>query len=40
MTADTAAWFASFSAQPYSVVPYHIIVVVGTLLTLFLGPTA
>ena len=37
MTADTAAWFASFSAQPYSVVPYHIIVVVGTLLTLFLG---
>ena len=37
MTADAAAWFASFSAQPYSVVPYHIIVVVGTLLTLFLG---
>ena len=37
MTTDTAAWFASFSAQPYSVVPYHIIVVVGTLLTLFLG---
>lgn len=37
MTADTAAWFASFSSQPYSVIPYHIIVVVGTLLTLFLG---
>lgn len=37
MTADAAAWFSSFSAQPYSVVPYHIIVVVGTLLTLFLG---
>ena len=37
MTADAAEWFASFSAQPYSVVPYHIIVVVGTLLTLFLG---
>ena len=37
MTADTAAWFESFSGQPYSVIPYHIIVVVGTLLTLFLG---
>ena len=37
MTADAAEWFTSFSAQPYSVVPYHIIVVVGTLLTLFLG---
>ncbi len=37
MTADTAVWFESFSSTPYSVVPYHIIVVVGTLLTLFLG---
>ncbi len=37
MTADSAAWFSSFSAQPYSVIPYHIIVVVGTLLTLFFG---
>ena len=37
MTADTATWFASFSAQPYSVIPYHMIVVVGTLLTLYLG---
>ena len=37
MHADTAAWFASFSAEPYSVIPFHIIVVVGTLLTLFLG---
>ena len=37
MTTDTAAWFGSFSAQPYSVIPFHIIVVVGTLLTLFLG---
>ena len=37
MTADAAAWFESFSSTPYSVVPYHIIVVVGTLLTLFLG---
>ncbi len=37
MSADTAAWFSSFSSLPYSVVPYHVIVVVGTLLTLFLG---
>lgn len=37
MTADAGVWFESFSAQPYSVIPYHIIVVVGTLLTLFLG---
>lgn len=37
MTTDTAAWFGFFSAQPYSVIPFHIIVVVGTLLTLFLG---
>ena len=37
MHTDTAAWFASFSAEPYSVIPFHIIVVVGTLLTLFLG---
>ena len=37
MHTDTATWFASFSAEPYSVIPFHIIVVVGTLLTLFLG---
>ena len=37
MTADAAAWFDAFSSQPYSVIPYHIIVVGGTLLTLFLG---
>ena len=37
MTGDAAVWFASFSTQPYSVIPYHVIVVVGTLLTLFLG---
>ena len=37
MTADTAEWFASFSGTDFSVVPYHVIVVVGTLLTLFLG---
>ena len=37
MTVDTTAWFESFANTPYSVVPYHIIVVIGTLLTLFLG---
>ena len=37
MTGDAAVWFASFSTQPYSVIPYHIIVVAGTLLTLFFG---
>lgn len=37
MTVDAAAWFESFSQTPYSVIPYHIVVVVGTLLTLFLG---
>ena len=34
---DTAAWFEIFSGKDYSVVPFHIIVVVGTLLTLLLG---
>lgn len=37
MTVDTSGWFASFSSVDYSVVPFHIIVVVGTLLTLVLG---
>ena len=37
MTANTADWFASFSGSGFSVVPFHIIVVVGTLLTLLLG---
>ena len=37
MTVDTATWFDSFSLTEYSVVPFHIIVVVGTLLTLLLG---
>ena len=37
MTADAAAWFSAFSSQPFSVIPYHVIVVAGTLLTLFLG---
>ena len=37
MTVDPAAWFGSFSAADYSVVPFHIIVVIGTLLTLLMG---
>ncbi|MFR6406364.1 MAG: sodium-dependent transporter [Holdemanella sp.] len=37
MTADAAAWFSDFSSLDFSVIPYHIIVVAGTLLTLFLG---
>ena len=37
MTVDTGAWFESFSLSDYSVVPFHVIVVVGTLLTLLLG---
>ena len=31
------AWFETFSTGAFTVVPYHVIVVVGTLLTLFLG---
>jgi len=37
MKVDTGAWFESFSMTDYSVIPFHIIVVVGTLLTLLLG---
>lgn len=37
MLVDTQSWFGSFSGRSYSVVPYHVIVVVGTLLTLLLG---
>ena len=37
MTVDTAEWFGAFSGADYSVIPFHIIVVVGTLLTLLLG---
>lgn len=37
MSVDTSAWFNTFSGTDYSVVPFHIIVVVGTLLTLLLG---
>lgn len=34
---SSQAWFESFSSKEFSVVPFHIIVVVGTLLTLLLG---
>ena len=37
MTVDTGVWFEGFSSTAYSVVPFHVIVVVGTLLTLLLG---
>lgn len=37
MTVDTATWFESFSLTPYSVIPYHVIIVIITLFTLFLG---
>ena len=37
MTVDTGAWFGAFSGNDYSVIPFHIIVVVGTLLTLLMG---
>ena len=37
MVVDTGAWFDSFSGADFSVIPFHIIVVVGTLLTLLLG---
>ena len=37
MQVDPSIWFDSFSTTAYSVVPFHILVVVGTLLTLLLG---
>ncbi|MFI3312768.1 MAG: sodium-dependent transporter [Eubacteriales bacterium] len=37
MTADVVTWFDGFSTVSYSVIPFHIFVVVTTLLTLFLG---
>ena len=37
MTADTALWFEAFSLSDYSVIPFHAVVVAGTLLTLLLG---
>ena len=37
MTVEAQSWFDGFALTPYSVIPFHVIVVVGTLLTLFLG---
>ncbi len=37
MTLDPGGWFETFSTTDYSVTPFHIAVVVGTLLTLLLG---
>jgi len=37
MTIDTNEWFGSFSTTEYSVIPFHVIVVIGTLLTLMMG---
>ena len=37
MQVDTNVWFEGFSTTAYSVIPFHVIVVVGTLLTLLLG---
>ena len=37
MHTDTTSWFGSFSGKDYSVIPFHVIVVVVTLLTLLLG---
>lgn len=37
MSVDPETWFNSFALQDYSVIPYHLIVVVGTLLTLLFG---
>ncbi len=37
MQVDSGKWFEDFSTRDFSVVPFHVIVVVGTLLTLLLG---
>ncbi len=37
MTTDATQWFESFSLTEYSVIPYHIVIVIMTLLTLLLG---
>ena len=37
MQVDTPQWFGAISGNAYSVVPFHVIVVVGTLLTLLMG---
>lgn len=37
MKINSGEWFGDFSSTSYSVVPFHIIIVIGTLLTLMLG---
>ena len=37
MSVDPGPWFESFALTDYSVIPYHLIVVIGTLITLTLG---
>lgn len=37
MKVDTDNWFSAFSSQNYSVIPFHVVIVVITLLTLLLG---
>ncbi|HIW21312.1 MAG TPA: sodium-dependent transporter [Candidatus Dorea intestinavium] len=37
MKIDSGKWFEGFSSTSYSVAPFHIIIVIGTLLTLMLG---
>ena len=37
MTVDSEAWFASFSGQNFSVIPFHAIVIILTLLTCIRG---
>ena len=40
MSVDTNTWFGAFSSTDYSVVPFHIIIVVATLLTLVFGASS
>lgn len=37
MTVNPGQWFESFAFKPFSVVPYHVVVIVVTLLTIVLG---
>ena len=38
MTVDTQSWFSSFAEVPYSVVPYHFIIIILVVLSLRVGP--
>lgn len=37
MTIDTNEWFSTFSTTEYSVIPFHVVIVIITLLTLMMG---